>query len=103
MGNDRGGILVQVVTPDAVPEHLAKSAVDIVGRARGESLPPCSDLGGSQLVDPDSAERVDGVLKSVPERLDGDLLSHVLLEVPVDERGDRGRIRIMTVTTREAS
>lgn len=58
---------VEVAAPDAATEHLAKSAVDVVRRARRESLPPPADLGGSQLVDPDSAERVDGMLKSVPE------------------------------------
>ena len=91
--NKRCRILVEVLAPDGVPNHLAQRAVNIVRRAGRKFLAPRTDCRGSDAVDAKRPERSDRVLQAVAKRFDGDLGGDgALLEVLVDERCERRRV-----------
>ena len=83
--DDRSGILLEVLAADAVPEDLTQRAVDVVRRPWRKLLPPRADGGRLEPVHSDVPEGIDGVLQSVPQRLEGDVLGDVLFEVLRDE------------------
>jgi hypothetical protein len=56
--------------------------VNVVRRARRELLPPGADLGHAQAIDPRGPMRGYGVLQSVAERLERDVLRRLDERLP---------------------
>src|SRR4051812_37088748 len=71
--HNRSSVLRDVLAANAVPEDLAKRAVNVMGRPNRELLSPGADRGRAEPVDPSRAERSDSVVQSVTKRLERDL------------------------------
>ena len=101
--NEGCGVVVQVLAADGVREDLAKRPVDVMGGTDRQLLAPGADGRRGEPVDPSPPERVDGVLQSIAQRRDRYACRDMLIEVLLDEFGQRGRVGAIGLAARKPS